>query len=115
MKVEEMALRSEIRQMLNEAGYNRETIKDLVKEVLNEQLDKAIIQAINETTDNFKHLVQGKVDSKIEKVLREEIRNSISDVLANRYFSKLKVDVRFPNWEEIISQEDSSFASQNYI
>ena len=32
MRVEEMALRSEIRQMLNEAGLNRETIKQMVKE-----------------------------------------------------------------------------------
>lgn len=102
MRVEEMALRSEIRQMLNEAGFNRDTIKDLVKDVLDEQLNRAITQAINETTSNFNHLVQRKVDSMIEKALRAEIRNSISDVLANRYFSKLKVDVRFPNWDEVI-------------
>lgn len=42
MRVEEMALRSEIRQMLNEAGFNKNTLKDLVKEVLKEELNKAI-------------------------------------------------------------------------
>ena len=45
MRVEEMALRSEIRQMLNEAGFNKNTLKDLVKEVLQEELRKAIKQA----------------------------------------------------------------------
>ena len=30
MKSEEMALKSEIRQMLNEAGFNREYINDIV-------------------------------------------------------------------------------------
>lgn len=49
MRVEEMALRSEIRQMLNEAGFNKNTLKDLVKEVLNEEVEKAVKQAVNET------------------------------------------------------------------
>ena len=42
MKVEEIALRHEIRQMLNEAGYNKNTLKQLVKDVLREELEKAI-------------------------------------------------------------------------
>lgn len=42
MRVEEIALRQEIRQMLNEAGYNRNTLKELVKEVMHEELKAAI-------------------------------------------------------------------------
>ena len=34
MNVEEIALRREIRQMLNEAGFNKNTLKDEVKAVL---------------------------------------------------------------------------------
>lgn len=41
MKIEEIYMRQEIRQMLNEAGITKNTLKDMVKEVLNEELGKA--------------------------------------------------------------------------
>lgn len=48
MKVEEMALRSEIRQMLNEAGFTRETIKQLVKESIDEVVKNQVNQVLME-------------------------------------------------------------------
>ena len=50
MRVEEIALRSEIRQMLNEAGFNKNTLKDLVKEVLREEIEKAVQDIRNSIT-----------------------------------------------------------------
>lgn len=38
MTVEQIAIRQEVRQMLNEAGINKNTLKDMVKEVLQEEL-----------------------------------------------------------------------------
>ena len=36
MTVEQIAVRQEVRQMLNEAGINKNTLKSMVKEVLQE-------------------------------------------------------------------------------
>lgn len=49
MKVEEIAIRQEVRQMLSEAGINKNTMKEMVKDVLHEELEKAIKQSLNET------------------------------------------------------------------
>ena len=49
MTVEQIAIRQEVRQMLNEAGINKATLKDMAKEVLKEELGKAIKQALEET------------------------------------------------------------------
>lgn len=38
MTVEQIAIRQEVRQMLNEAGINKNTLKDMVKEVLKKNL-----------------------------------------------------------------------------
>ena len=46
MTVERIAIRQEVRQMLNEAGINKNTLKDMVKEVLQEELKRAIFQAL---------------------------------------------------------------------
>lgn len=43
MTVEQIAIRQEVRQMLNEAGINKNTLKDMVKEVLQEELKRAIL------------------------------------------------------------------------
>ena len=48
MRVEEIAVRQEIRQMLNEAGINKNTLKDMVKEILQEEVSKACRQGFNE-------------------------------------------------------------------
>ena len=38
MRVEEIALRHEIRQMMNEAGINKTTIREMVQDVLKEEI-----------------------------------------------------------------------------
>ena len=40
MRVEVIALRQEIRQMLNEAGINKNTLYEMAKEVMQEELEK---------------------------------------------------------------------------
>ena len=48
MTVEQIAIRQEIRQLLNEAGINKNTMKDMVKEVIDEELSKAVKQVMHE-------------------------------------------------------------------
>jgi len=93
MRVEEIALRSEIRQMLNEAGFNKNTLKDLVKEVLNEELRKAIKQAINENNCSIEEYTKKNIDSIINKATERVVRERITDSLIGNYFNRMKVDV----------------------
>ena len=91
MRVEEMALRSEIRQMLNEAGFNKESLKVMVKEVLNEEIKKAIKQGINETN------IDGYVKSVAKSMIKDSINSYLEDVISRQiigdWFHRLKVNV----------------------
>lgn len=79
MKAEEIALRSEIRQMLNEAGFNRDTIKQLVKEaidgVVKNQVNQVLMERIEEVVSNY---IDSRLYSQIrncaENVIREKLR-----------------------------------------
>lgn len=60
MRVEEIALRQEIRQILSEADINKNTLKAMAKDVLNEMMENAIKQALNEKD------IDGAISRKIE-------------------------------------------------
>lgn len=83
MKVEEMALRSEIRQMLNEAGFNRETIKQLVKESIDDVVKNQVNQVLMERKEkNLSEVVSDYLDGRMyrliqnctESVVKEKLR-----------------------------------------
>ena len=93
MRVEEMALRSEIRQMLNEAGFNKNTLKDLVKEVLQEELQKAIKQAIEETNCDVMGYTKKNIDSLINNTTEKVVRDKITDAVVGAYFKRMTIDV----------------------
>lgn len=93
MRVEEMALRSEIRQMLNEAGFNKNTLKDLVKEVLQEELRKAIKQAVAETDCDIVGYTKQNINSIINKTTEKVVREKITNAIVGDYFNRMKVDV----------------------
>lgn len=105
MKVEEIALRSEIRQMLNEAGFNRNSLKDLVKEVLKEELNKAIKQAIAETNCDVMEYIKKNVDSIINKATEKVVREKITDTVVGNYFRRMRVDVSI---DPIMSYKEES-------
>lgn len=91
MKVEEIALRSEIRQMLNEAGFNRNTIKELVRESINDIVKNQVNQVLMEREEkDLDTAVSNYIDSK----LYNNIRNSTERVIREKLSSmKFKVDV----------------------
>ena len=103
MRVEEIALRQEIRQMLNEAGFNKNTLKDLVKSVLREELNKAIKQAIEESNCNIVSYTTKNIDSVINKTTEKVVREKITDRIVGNYFNQMIVDV---NVNPIMSSED---------
>lgn len=80
MRVEEIALRQEIRQMLNEAGINRETLQEMAQKLLYEEIEKRVGIIVNEP--RVENVVNSKLNSyefkdMLRGVVAEEIRKSI--------------------------------------
>lgn len=111
MRVEEMALRSEIRQMLNEAGFNKNTLKDLVKEVLQEELNKAIKQAVAESNCDIVGYTKKNIDSIINKTTERVVKEKISDAVVGNYFKRMKVDVSI---NPIMSYKENTENKDNF-
>lgn len=91
MQATEIALRQEIRQMLNEAGINKNTLKDMAKEVMTECVKKAVTQAFHEK--NIDTIVEKRANSVLNnastEIVRQEIRRQVSSI-----FSNISVDIR---------------------
>ena len=103
MTVEQIAIRQEIRQLLNEAGINKNTMKDMVKEVIGEELTKAVKQAMYEMDVDSKINRAAKVD--IEDKIKKEIQNSIRDRVSNIFNRMyLSVDIRNSDGESIVNK-----------
>jgi len=105
MRVEEMALRSEIRQMLNEAGFNKNTLKDLVKEVVREEVERAIKQAINET--DLDGYVKRTSDSIIRDATKNHLKSVITDRIVGKWFNRMaiNIDIKDEVGESILKAE----------
>lgn len=90
MTVEQIAIRQEIRQMLNEAGINRNTLKDMVKEVLAERIDNACAQAVNET--DVDDIIARKIDNHFDRVVRDATKECIRERV-NGIFHRMAITV----------------------
>lgn len=87
MRVEEIALRQEIRQMITEAGINKNTIREMVNLVMGEEVEKQVKNMLNQT--NINALMYSRVNSyEFRELLREAIRQEVKDVI------KISVDVK---------------------
>jgi hypothetical protein len=103
MTVEQIAIRQEIRQLLNEAGINKNTMKDMVKEVIDEELAKAVKQVMHEMDLDSKISRATKVD--IEEKIKKEIQNSIRDRVSNIFNRMyLSVDIRNSDGESVVNK-----------
>lgn len=80
MRVEEIALRQEIRQMLNEAGINKNTLFEMAKEVMQEEIAKQVKNAIK--TINITNIVDRRINSyEFKDMLKEAVRKEISEAV----------------------------------
>lgn len=87
MRVEEIALRQEIRQMLNEAGINKNTLLEMAKEVMHEEIEKQVKNAINQS--NIDDFVYRKINScELNEMMRALIRKEISEAV------RINIDVK---------------------
>lgn len=87
MRVEEIALRQEIRQMLSEAGFNKNTLYEMAKEVLQEEISKQVKNALDQS--NINGMVRSTISSyELKELLREAIKREVRDAV------KISVEVK---------------------
>lgn len=73
MTVEQIAVRQEVRQMLNEAGINKNTLK----EVLQEEIQKACVQAMHEK--DIDTMVHNAMNNDFNRVVRDTTKEVIRE------------------------------------
>lgn len=86
MRIEEIAVRQEVRQMLSEAGINRNTLREMAEQALKEQIKKQVKLAVQRIDVNA--IVRHEMESYAgQSVLRDAIRLEVRDRV------KINVDV----------------------
>lgn len=80
LRVDEIALRQEIRQMLNEAGINKNTLQEMAKEVMQEEIAKQVKTALNGS--NINRIVGSKINTyDFRDTLREAVKKEVSEMV----------------------------------
>ena len=82
MTVQEMALRNEVRQMMCEAGFNRETLKAEVKKLITDVIAESVKQALSET--NVEGIVRQFIRNDAKKIIENKIADEVFDGLRYR-------------------------------
>lgn len=80
LRVDEIALRQEIRQMLNEAGINKNTLQEMAKEVMQEEIAKQVKTALS--GGNINRIVCSKINTyDFRDTLREAVKKEVSEMV----------------------------------
>lgn len=93
MRVEEIALRQEIRQMLNEAGINRETLREMAQNTIKEEVEKQV---------NFK-ISQTNIMSMVS-LNKYEVRDAFREAVKEQVKSNVKISVNIEDNELCANQ-----------
>lgn len=97
MKAEEMMFRSEVRQMLNEAGINRETVKQMVRETLDDIVKAQVNQVLMERKEaDLAGVVKEYLNERMWKIVRDTTESVVKDKMRWYNFS---VNVNVENKE----------------
>ena len=87
MRAEEIALRQEIRQMMAEAGLNRNTIRETAAQVLKEEVVKQAQNALKQA--NIDSMVRSQMQTyEFRGMLQNAVRKEVQDVI------KISVEVK---------------------
>lgn len=80
MTVQEIALRQEVRQLMAEAGINKNTIHDIAEKVICEEAEKQTKNALNQI--NVEAIVKRVMSSyEFMTALRDAVRSVVSDTI----------------------------------
>lgn len=87
MRVEEIALRQEIRQMMAEAGLNKNTIKEIAEKALKEEVEKQAGIIIKQA--NIDSMVRRQTQTyEFREMLQNAVRKEVRDAV------KISVEVK---------------------
>lgn len=90
MTVEQIAIRQEVRQLMSEAGINKNTMQDIVREVISEEMTKAVRQVMHEM--DIDTIIRNKATGSLQDSIRRELRDSI-DQRVKSVFSRMQISV----------------------
>ena len=87
MRAEEIMIRSEIRQMLNEAGLNRDTIRGYVEEAITEIVTKQTNLVLDRmggldylVSSAVQRRANNEIDYEVRKIMQEKLRGVKFDI-----------------------------------
>lgn len=86
-----MALRQKIRQILNEAGINNQTIAKIAKKAIYETVEKRIDHAF-EITPDLQQLMTKNIEKKQSDVIIKQIKYTVQERI-NEACRNIKIDV----------------------
>lgn len=92
MKAEEIMIRSEIRQMLNEAGLNRDTLRGYVEDAVKEIVTKQVNQELDRI-GGVDRLVRNALCDRAYKEVNSEVRKAVEEKLRGLRFD-VHIDVK---------------------
>lgn len=80
MRVEEIAVRQEVRQMLTEAGINRNTLREMTQQMLREEIKKQVKYAVEHINVNdvvWYELTSYEGRSALKNAISSEVRDMV--------------------------------------
>lgn len=82
MRIEEIALRQEARQMLCEAGLTKEALKDLVLKDMDDKVTQAIEKKLSGI--EFDDMIARRVDGALTKAVNEIVQKQVNNFFINK-------------------------------
>lgn len=82
MRIEEIALRQEARQMLQEAGLSREALKDLVLKDIDDKVTQAIEKRIKGL--DFEDMILRRIDKALDEAVSDIVQKKVSGYFYSR-------------------------------
>lgn len=100
MKVEEICMRQEIRQLMSECGFTRDTIKELVKEAIEAEAKKQVERRFEELKNC------GAIDKELKEEVRKVGYGSITNEVQNQIKRmKMNVDIQIGEMTKALDKE----------
>lgn len=82
MRIEEIVLRQEARQILCEAGFDKESLKKIVLNDINDKITQAIEKRIKGI--EFEDMIMHKVDVALNKAVEEIVKKQVNNFFYNK-------------------------------
>jgi len=92
MKVEEICMRQEIRQLMAECGFTKETIKGLVEDAVKKEAEKVVKQEVEKLINRgfIKEALENEIHKQGWGSIKEQVQREVRNM-------RMNVDIKFEN------------------